>query len=87
MEKRGIKRAVIVGHSFGGAIAAAFGVRHPDKTEGLLFLAPATHPWPGGIDWYYHLAAMPMTISVGRCSTGVPAMPQNSVAVAPGSTA
>ena len=60
IEKRGIKRAVIVGHSFGGAIAAAFGVRHPDKTEGLLFLAPATHPWPGGIDWYYHLAAMPM---------------------------
>ncbi|OWV83617.1 esterase [Rhizobium sp. R72] len=60
MEKRGIKRAIIVGHSFGGAIAAAFGVRHPDKTEGLLFLAPATHPWPGGIDWYYHLAAMPV---------------------------
>ncbi|CCM76357.1 alpha/beta fold hydrolase [Rhizobium mesoamericanum] len=60
MEKRGIKRAIIVGHSFGGAIAAAFGVRHPEKTEGLLFLAPATHPWPGGIDWYYHLAAMPV---------------------------
>src|SRR6478735_6350080 len=39
MEKRGIDKAIIVGHSFGGAIAAAFGVRHPDKTEGLLFLA------------------------------------------------
>ncbi len=37
MERRGIKRAIVVGHSFGGAIAAAFGVRHPDKTEGLLF--------------------------------------------------
>ncbi|MDP9809919.1 pimeloyl-ACP methyl ester carboxylesterase [Rhizobium tibeticum] len=60
MESRGIKRAVVVGHSFGGAIAAAFGVRHPDKTEGLLFLAPATHPWPGGVEWYYHLAAMPI---------------------------
>ncbi|MDE1994376.1 MAG: alpha/beta hydrolase [Rhizobiaceae bacterium] len=59
MEKRGIDKAVIVGHSFGGAIAAAFGVRHPDKTIGLLFLAPATHPWPGGIDWYYTLAAKP----------------------------
>ncbi|QND48193.1 alpha/beta hydrolase [Rhizobium lusitanum] len=60
MEKRGIKSAIIVGHSFGGAIAASFGVRHPDKTAGLLFLAPATHPWPGGIDWYYTLAAMPV---------------------------
>lgn len=60
MEKRGIKSAIIVGHSFGGAIAAAFGMRHPEKTEGLLFLAPATHPWPGGVDWYYTLAATPV---------------------------
>ena len=60
MDKRGIDKAIIVGHSFGGAIAAAFGVRHPDKTAGLLFLAPATHPWPGGIDWYYHVATAPV---------------------------
>ncbi|MBB3317166.1 pimeloyl-ACP methyl ester carboxylesterase [Rhizobium sp. BK181] len=60
MKKRGIKRAIIVGHSFGGAIAAAFGVRHPEMTEGLLFLAPATHPWPGGLDWYYNVAVMPV---------------------------
>ncbi len=60
MEKRGIKSAIIIGHSFGGAIAAAFGMRHPEKTEGLLFLAPATHPWPGGVDWYYTLAALPV---------------------------
>lgn len=59
MEKRGIKKAIIVGHSFGGAIAAAFALRHPDRTIGVLFLAPATHPWPGGVDWYYTLAAMP----------------------------
>ena len=60
MDKRGIEKAIIVGHSFGGAIAAAFGVRHPEKTVGLLFLAPATHPWPGGIDWYYHVATAPV---------------------------
>ncbi len=60
MERLEIGSAIIVGHSFGGAIAAAFGVRHPQKTAGLLFLAPATHPWPGGVDWYYTLAAMPV---------------------------
>ncbi len=60
MEKRSIEKAVIIGHSFGGAIAAAFGVRHPEKTAGLLFLAPASHPWPGGIDWYYHVATTPV---------------------------
>jgi pimeloyl-ACP methyl ester carboxylesterase len=60
MEKRGIAKAIIVGHSFGGAIAASFALEHPDKTAGLLFLAPATHPWPGGVDWYYDLAKMPV---------------------------
>jgi pimeloyl-ACP methyl ester carboxylesterase len=59
MGKRGIRRAVIVGHSFGGAIAASFALNHPDKTAGLVLLAPATHPWPGGIDWYYRLTALP----------------------------
>ena len=59
MEIRGIDRAIIVGHSFGGAIAASFAVHHPQKTAGLVFLAPATHPWPGGVDWYYDLAAAP----------------------------
>jgi pimeloyl-ACP methyl ester carboxylesterase len=59
MDKRGIENAIIVGHSFGGAIAAAFALRHPQRTLGLLFLAPATHPWPGGVDWYYTLAATP----------------------------
>ena len=60
MEKRGITRAIISGHSFGGAIAATFALRHPEKTAGILFLAPATHPWPGGIAWYYTLTATPV---------------------------
>ncbi|MBZ5759054.1 MULTISPECIES: alpha/beta fold hydrolase [Rhizobium] len=60
MDKLQIGPAIIVGHSFGGAIAAAFAVRHPRMTAGLLFLAPATHPWPGGVDWYYRLASAPV---------------------------
>lgn len=60
MDKKNIKRAIIVGHSFGGAITASFGVLHPEKVEGLVFLAAATHPWPGGVDWYYHLASAPV---------------------------
>ncbi|MBZ7923234.1 alpha/beta hydrolase [Ensifer adhaerens] len=60
MDKRGIGRAVIVGHSFGGAIAASFALHHPERTAGLILLAPATHPWPGGIDWYYRFTALPV---------------------------
>lgn len=60
MDAYGIKRAIIVSHSFGGAIAASFAVFHPEKTAGLVFLSPATHPWPGGVDWYYGLASKPV---------------------------
>jgi pimeloyl-ACP methyl ester carboxylesterase len=56
----GVSRAIIVGHSFGGAVAAAFAVRHPDLTAGLVLLAPATHPWPGGVSWSYDLVGAPV---------------------------
>lgn len=59
LEARGIERAIILGHSFGGAIAASFALHHPEKTAGLVFLSPATHPWPGGVDWHYNLASSP----------------------------
>lgn len=72
MEKRGIDKAIIVGHSFGGAIAASFALEHPEKTAGLLFLAPATHLWPGGIDWYYNLARQPV---IGWLFTRIVALP------------
>jgi pimeloyl-ACP methyl ester carboxylesterase len=59
MRAKGISRAIIIGHSFGGAIAASFALGHPEMTAGLVFLAPATHPWPGGISWYYDLTSVP----------------------------
>nr|WP_205925931.1 alpha/beta hydrolase [Rhizobium sp. P38BS-XIX] len=61
MDKRGIHKAIIVGHSFGGAIAAAMAVRHPDKVAGLVFLSPAVYPWKGGVAWYYAAARSPIT--------------------------
>lgn len=64
MDRLGIKDAIIVGHSFGGAIAATFAVEHPQRTRALLFLSAATHPWPGGdTSWYYSISARPV---VGR---------------------
>lgn len=61
MDRLGIAGAVIVGHSFGGAVTTAFARKHPEKTLGLVFLAPVSHPWPGGATaWYYKLTAMPV---------------------------
>lgn len=60
MDRLGIARAIIVGHSFGGAVAAAFALTQPERTSGLVFVSAATHPWPGGgTSWYYSLAARP----------------------------
>ncbi|MET0278263.1 MAG: alpha/beta hydrolase [Pseudorhodoplanes sp.] len=55
----GVKRAVMVGHSWGGALTAAFAIRYPQMTAGLVLLAPTSHPWQGGVSWYYDTAAFP----------------------------
>ncbi|MEZ5810053.1 MAG: alpha/beta hydrolase [Rhizobiaceae bacterium] len=73
MGELGIGPAIIVGHSFGGAVAASFALRHPGKTAGLLFLSPASHPWPGGgTSWYYRLSNRPL---LGRFFTETLAWP------------
>jgi pimeloyl-ACP methyl ester carboxylesterase len=56
----GVERAIVVAHSFGSAVAAALAIEHPSFVRGLVFVAPATHPWPGGVAWHYRLAALPI---------------------------
>ena len=72
MTAKGIDRAIVIGHSFGGAITAALAVHHPEKVQGLVFLSAATHPWPGGVDWYYDLSNTPV---VGWLFTRLLALP------------
>jgi pimeloyl-ACP methyl ester carboxylesterase len=73
MNHLGIRQAVIVAHSFGGAAATAFALNHPERASGLVFLSAATHPWPGGkTSWYYRLAATPFA---GRLFTETIAAP------------
>tara|TARA_R110002020_G_scaffold5887_7_gene24229 strand:- start:512 stop:1543 length:1032 start_codon:yes stop_codon:yes gene_type:complete len=82
MQAKGISRAILVGHSFGGAITASFALRHPAMTAGLVFLAPATHPWPGGIAWYYGLTSMPV---IGQLFAHTLALPVGLTRVESGS--
>ena len=60
IEADGVKRAIVVGHSWAGSVAVNFLLEHGDLCEGALLLAPVTHPWPGGVRWYYRLAAQPV---------------------------
>ena len=60
----GADRCLVVGHSWGGSVVAQMAVHHQGQVAGAVFVAPATHPWPGerfqGVDWYYAVADMPV---------------------------
>ncbi len=52
----GVSRPVVMGHSFGGAVATAWAVDAPQSIMGAVILAGLTYPWPAG-DNAYHAAA------------------------------
>lgn len=52
------EQAVVVGHSFGGAVALRLALDRPELVKGLVLLAPVTHDWGGdGHAWYNRFAA------------------------------
>ncbi len=61
LDQMAVTRPIIVGHSFGGIVALSLALERPDLVAGLLLLSPVSHPWPGGIAWYYTAAASNMT--------------------------
>ena len=56
----GVRRALVLGFSWSGALATALALTAPARVAGLILLAPVTHPWRGGVSWYYRLAATPI---------------------------
>lgn len=59
LQQLGVKRAILVGHSWGGAFATAYALAFPDRTAGLVLLSAVTHPWPVDPEWYNKLALLP----------------------------
>ena len=53
----GVRNPIVVGHSFGGAVALAWALEHPDDTSALVLLGAASNPWPGSLGPYYRLNA------------------------------
>jgi pimeloyl-ACP methyl ester carboxylesterase len=60
LRRRGVERFTVAGHSWAGSLAAHLALAYPSEVAGLVILSGATHPWPGGINWYYRLSAMPV---------------------------
>jgi pimeloyl-ACP methyl ester carboxylesterase len=60
LDRLGVGKAIFVGHSWSGALVTALALAYPQRACGLVLLAPVTHPWPGGVSWYYDAAAAPV---------------------------
>jgi pimeloyl-ACP methyl ester carboxylesterase len=56
IQRLGVKEAIVVVHSLAGALGLAMALNAPNFVRGLVLLAPASHPWPGGVSWYYNAA-------------------------------
>jgi pimeloyl-ACP methyl ester carboxylesterase len=59
LASRGVAQAIVVAHSWAGVLGLAMALEAPSFTRALVLLAPVSHPWPGGVSWYYTLAATP----------------------------
>lgn len=60
LSELGVRRPILVGHSWAGSLVLAYALKHPQETGGVLFLSGVSHPWPGGVGWEYETAALPL---------------------------
>jgi pimeloyl-ACP methyl ester carboxylesterase len=56
----GVERPIVVGQSFGGAVALSYALQFQDEMAGLVLLAPVSHEWPGGVAWYNKVSGWPI---------------------------
>lgn len=54
-DRLGVKTPLVLGHSYGGAVALAWGLSRPDDTAGLIVVSGASNPWPGGLGPMYRI--------------------------------
>jgi pimeloyl-ACP methyl ester carboxylesterase len=60
LEKIGVSGAILVVHSWAGALGARMALDYPQRVAGLVMLAPVTYPWPGGVGWYNNAVTTPV---------------------------
>lgn len=58
--KLGVDRAIMVGHSWAGAIMPEMALNYPARTAGIVMLSPVAYSWPGGVGRFNEIAAIPV---------------------------
>lgn len=56
----GIERPIVMGHSYGGAVALAWAVHRPDHIAALVPLAAPAKPWDSDLSLYYKTLSHPV---------------------------
>lgn len=49
----GIQQAIVAGQSYGGGVAMAMAVHHPEKLSGLVVISGVSNLWEGDLDEWY----------------------------------
>ena len=52
-DQLGVQNPIVLGHSFGGIVALAWGLSRPDNTAALVLVSAVAEPWPGELGWTY----------------------------------
>lgn len=60
LEKMGVEKPILVGHSWAGTLVLAYALQYPDDVGGVLFVAGVSHPWPGGVGVDREIGATPV---------------------------
>lgn len=60
-DQLGLQRPVVLGHSWGGALAMAWAVAEGERLSGAVSLSGATMPWGGDLAFFYSVLSWPVT--------------------------
>ncbi len=53
----GADKPIVLGQSYGGAVALAWAVHHPDALSALVPVSGASHPWTTPLDMFYRVTS------------------------------
>ena len=59
-DRLGAERPIVLGQSYGGAVALAWAVHQPERVSALVLLAAASHPWDTPLPRFYKLTSGPL---------------------------
>jgi pimeloyl-ACP methyl ester carboxylesterase len=62
----GIKRPILLGFSFGGAVALSYALQYPNDTAAVVLINPASHPWRDGLTLPFGITDAPLLGPVVR---------------------